>query len=539
MYDADSMFQQAASVAAMGWKLVKLWGVRDDYTCTCGKESCPTPGKHPSGGSGWQHRATDQEDEIARWFEAARDNENARCNIGLRLGAMSGVIDVEFDTPEAEQVLKEYGLHLIDTPAYSSGRGVHRLFIHEDWMPESAVVKVKGLEVRIGGGEMASQSVIPPSMHRSGKAYSWLPGKSPEEVPPARLPDAFRDAVLSSSRRQGGGVVAQSCEALRSGEKISEGGRHAFLVGQASKYAARIRDFSDNERAELVGLLTALNITRCNPPKSQAEVTKIASDQFAHYRDKQVERRARRPYEGYGLVWNSEDRCWEPGSWRMTVVHSDPRVYKLWIPNETDSSKPPYVVHLDSGTFHNARQTAQRILEVTGRINMHNPSPGRWQNVWVGSTEQDENQQWMTIQGLSARLLEDSDDEFPPPEQKASCNNFSILLSYLSDFQKVETSDNDEPNQSGAPRWVLRDGQWQLWLQWRVTVNAAWRKAGLPPPTRSESNKMLDSIRAAVAPYVCKKANHKFKDGRQLHACVFFEDIEIAAMRALSGEGAS
>jgi Bifunctional DNA primase/polymerase, N-terminal len=534
LYDADNMFKQAAIVAALGWKLVRLWGVRDDLRCTCGKADCPTPGKHPSGGTGWQHRATDNEEEIARWFEAAKISESGRVNVGLRLGATSGVVDVEFDNDEAEKVLHEYGLHLIDTPAYASGRGVHRLFQHEDWMPDSAVIKVSGLEVRIGGGEMASQSVIPPSWHKSGKAYSWLDGRSPEEITPARLPMAFRDAIIASSRRKGSGVIAQSREALRGESAVGEGGRHAFLVGMASRQAARIKEFNDAERIELTEILLALNDRKCSPPKSDAEVVKIAADQFSHYRDRLIENRTRRPYDKFGLVWNAEGRCWEPGSWSFTVVHSDPRVYKLFIPHDTDRTQPPYVVELSSEQYLSAPKTAQRILEVTGRMNVNNPSPNRWREVWVGQSERDENGVWTNIQGLYTKLLDDGEDEYPPPEQSAKCANFQILLSFLSDFQKIESTDSEEPNASGSPRWLLREGKWELWLQWQVTMSLAWRKAGLQNPTRGERNAMLGAIKSTVAPKAIKRTAREFGDGRQVSYFVFHDEIEIAAIRRLS-----
>ena len=537
-YDADAMFKQVSGLASLGWKIVRLWGLNDDLSCTCGKPDCPTPGKHPSGGSGWQFRATDNEEEILRWFESAKASEAGRCNVGVRLGEVSGIIDVEFDTPDGEEVLQKYGLHMIDTPAYSSGRGVHRLFQHEDWMPESAVVKVRGLEVRIGGGEMASQSVIPPSWHKSGKAYSWLPGRSPEDVPPARLPSTFRDAIIASSRRRGSGAIAQAREALRDERRIGEGGRHAFLVGMASRQAARIRDFTDNERIELTEILLAINELKCEPPKSHAEVVKIATDQFAHYRNRQVERRAKRPYENFGLVWNPEERCWEPGSWSLTVVHSDPRVYKLRIPHDMDKSKPPYLIELDTKSFMSSGLTAGRILEVTGRVNMNNPSPKRWGHVWSGTSEQDENGHWADIQGLSAKLLEDADDEFPPPEQSSRCANFQILLAFLADFQKIESSDSEQPNASGAPKWLLRDGKWQLWLQWRVAVTLAWRKAGLNPPNNSEINKLLGVVREFLAPHSFKRLSNRFEDGRQVSFFVFTEEAEIDAIRRIS-EGIS
>lgn len=533
-YDADSMFKQVSELAALGWKIVRLWGVKDDRSCTCGRPDCATPGKHPSGGAGWQHRATDSEDEILKWFEAAKEGESSRCNVGLRLGAVSGVVDVEFDSPDAEEVLQRYGLHLIDTPAYSSGRGIHRLFQHEDWMPDSAVVKVSGLEVRIGGGEMASQSVIPPSWHKSGKSYDWLPGRSPSDVAPAKLPASFREAVIASSRRHGSGVIAQAREALRGKAPISEGGRHAFLVGMASRNASRIRDFTDNERVELTEILLALNQSRCNPPKSEAEVVKIASDQFAHYRDRQVERRSNRPYENYGLVWSAEERCWQPGSWSLTIVHSDPRIYKLRIPNDMDRSQPPYVIELDTKSFRSAGDTSGRILEVTGRVNMDNPNPKRWAMVWNGVSERDENGEWQSVPGLKTLLLEDAGDEFPPPEQSAKCANFSILLAFLSDFQKIESSDDEGPNASGSPKWVMRAGNWEMWFQWRVTVGLAWRKAGLNPPTRAESHAMLDRVREYIAPVEMNRVSKRFDGGKQVTYFVFREDIEMDAVRGLS-----
>ena len=532
-YDSDAMFSAVAAVAAKGWKIVRLWGVKDDYTCTCGRPTCPTPGKHPAGGTGWQHRATDNEDEIGRWFDVARDGEHARVNVGLRLGPTSGVIDVEFDSPDAEAVLQKYGLHLIDTPAYSSGRGVHRLFQHEDWMPDSAVIKVEGLEVRIGGGEMASQSVLPPSWHKSGKQYSWLPGKSPEEIDPAKLPDVFREAVMASSRRQGCGVVAQSRESLRSSEKVSEGGRHAFLVGMASRQASRITDFTDAERVEVTEVLLALNERKCDPPKSTAEVVKIASDQFSYYRDRQIERRVSRPYERYGLAWNNDDRCWEPGLWSMTLVHSDPKEYKIRIPNQ-DRSLPPYSVRIGSKEFQNPRDVSNAILEVTGRINMNDPNPARWVAIWNGENARDQEGGWIAIQGLSCKLLLDADDEYPPPESSASCNNFSILLGYLSDFQKIEGDGDTLPNPSGTPKWIRNGDDWTLWLQWRATVAAAWRKAGVPALTQQQSNRLLGAFRSELSDDAALKSVTK-AIGEKHQKFFAFSEKHFDALRKLSG----
>jgi hypothetical protein len=110
-YNPDAMFKAAAEIATRGWKVVRLWGLNPYGSCTCGKSKGSTPGKHPHGGAGWPERATSDESVIAAWFEGERP-----VNVGLLLGSQSGVIDVECDSPEAEEALRLFGLHEIDTP---------------------------------------------------------------------------------------------------------------------------------------------------------------------------------------------------------------------------------------------------------------------------------------------------------------------------------------------------------------------------------------------------------------------------------------
>lgn len=535
-YDADSMFRQVAALASKGWKIVKLWGVQDNFRCTCGKPDCPTPGKHPAGGPGWQHRATDDENDISHWFDSITEQQQ-RVNVGVRLGATSGIIDVEFDSPDAEAALKRFGLDRIDTPAYSSGRGVHRIFMHEDWMPDSGVVKVEGIEVRIGGGGMASQSVIPPSWHKTGKQYSWLPGRSPEDVNPAKLPDPFRDAVLASSRRQGSGITAQARKALRKAEKVSEGGRHAFLVGLASKAASRIRQFTDDEREELTQTLLCINAALCEPPKGDAEVCKIAADQFAHYRDRAIARRTagRYRFEQYGLVYNAEERSWEPGEWRVTIVHSEPREFKLRIPHPA-GRKEPVVIRLSGEDWFTPKRVAVKVLEATGKVDLLDPTPSRWAKCWNGESVQNDEGGWESIRGLRCLLSDDADEEIPSPETNISTYHASILLAYIDGQQKVESTgdeDDKKPNHSGLPKWIQNTkGEWQLWLKWNETVSAAWQRAKLPALGMSDRRALKERILESVGEKDIPKVSKVF-DGKGGKWQVFREH-HIEALRKLS-----
>jgi hypothetical protein len=130
--------------------------------------------KRPLGG-GWQHRATGDLAEVARW---------GRSNVGLLLGPDSGVVDVEFDTPAGLEQLAAFGCTDTPTPTWRSARGEHRLFRWEPWMPAVAVVHADDLEVRIGG--RAAQSVLPPSVHPDGSRYEWI--VSPADCPVAGFP---------------------------------------------------------------------------------------------------------------------------------------------------------------------------------------------------------------------------------------------------------------------------------------------------------------------------------------------------------------
>ena len=131
-------------------------------------------------GAGWQHRSTDNLQDVAAWLKAGS-------NVGILLGPTSGVVDVEYDTPEGREQLAAFGILDVPTPTWRSARGEHRLFRWEPWMPEAAAVKADAIEIRLGG--RAAQSVLPPSRHPDGITYEWTtpPGSVAIAPFPAQL----------------------------------------------------------------------------------------------------------------------------------------------------------------------------------------------------------------------------------------------------------------------------------------------------------------------------------------------------------------
>lgn len=124
-------------------------------------------------GHAWQTLSTDDPEQIAAWLDHG-------ANVGILLGA-SNLIDAEFDDAAGRQWLASRGLLDIETPTWSSGRGEHRLFRLTGDLPAVGWRKFGGAEIRIGG--KPAQSVLPPSVHPSGRPYTWL--VSPQQCEPA------------------------------------------------------------------------------------------------------------------------------------------------------------------------------------------------------------------------------------------------------------------------------------------------------------------------------------------------------------------
>ena len=124
-------------------------------------------------GNAWNTLATTMADVIGEWL-------NGGFNVGILLGH-GNLIDVEYDDDAGRQLLAGRGLLDIETPTWASGRGQHRLFRLSGIMPAMGWRKIGGAEIRLGG--KPAQSVLPPSVHPSGRPYSWL--VSPQQCSPA------------------------------------------------------------------------------------------------------------------------------------------------------------------------------------------------------------------------------------------------------------------------------------------------------------------------------------------------------------------
>lgn len=200
--------EAAADYAARGWRVVPLHHPISAGVCSCRLGSqCDDPGKHPRI-SNWQNEATTDAAVVERWW-ARWPN----ANVGVQLGETSGLIDIECDSPEAEQELLRVFERAAEesqdqvsgfpiTPSYRSRRGVHRLFRWRAGFPFQSNFHAFGIEVRVGNGNRhGTQSVFPGSYHgETGLPIDWL--ISPDECDPAEISDAVLGILVLEFNRQ-------------------------------------------------------------------------------------------------------------------------------------------------------------------------------------------------------------------------------------------------------------------------------------------------------------------------------------------------
>ena len=184
--DDHDMAASAKQLALLGLQVIPIYG-QTDGLCHCkAGASCASPGKHPRI-SEWQRKATCDFDQIDQWFKRWPDS-----NLGGRLGPASGLVDIEYDDDQGRATAEKL-LAGIPTLAYQSGRSVHRLFRYPiGFDPAKSVLKAQGLECRFGTDERGAQSVLPPSIHHTGRRYQWLEGCGPDgTIEVAPFPDCL------------------------------------------------------------------------------------------------------------------------------------------------------------------------------------------------------------------------------------------------------------------------------------------------------------------------------------------------------------
>jgi hypothetical protein len=173
------------------------------------KQGCRRFGKQPAmRWEAWQKRRPEPADlhEWWRW--------NPAFNVGLALGPVSGLMDIDVDGPQEEAFLQRISNgDLPATLAFATGGGGrHLLYAVPPGSPcrtHAPRTGKKPLHLQGAG----AYTVMPPSLHVSGRPYAWLDGFRPDQIEVAPAPAwlvlwlAGEEASKEEGKRQTGGVI--------------------------------------------------------------------------------------------------------------------------------------------------------------------------------------------------------------------------------------------------------------------------------------------------------------------------------------------
>jgi P4 family phage/plasmid primase-like protien len=147
-------------------------------------ETCNQAGKIPLI-KGWQTHQETNKAQIGSW-----KREFKNINIGLPLGHISGYIGVDVDGLAGEDILLELSDGEIpETWEYVTGAGRRLMYTIPIGMKTKKSVNTgAGVHEECSILAFGQQTVLPPSIHHTGRLYEWLADRSPSEIDCAPAP---------------------------------------------------------------------------------------------------------------------------------------------------------------------------------------------------------------------------------------------------------------------------------------------------------------------------------------------------------------
>jgi len=374
----------------------------------------------------WQKKATTDNDIIIQWWERWPDSD-----VGVAMGRSSGIIDVECDTAEGEELLlKIFGGQPPMTPTFisGSGRGKHRLYKYRSDLPAKANKNWNGIDFKLGVDDLGSQSVFPPSSHKSGGTYLWCPGLSPDEIDVADLPDsvvAFLWNICEGDGAEGGrgGKTPAEWEEILGG--AGEGARHPNALTIIGKVLGQWANLENPASVQIAfDLIKAAN-ARNKPPLDEAELKSA----FVDILKKERRQRASEDFGNEttptpeqsvaGVV--SKDR-----DFKLIIVESEPPIFELF--SDRFSYSPGSCIIL------NAEQLISgRAIRLESLKQAHFALPGSFSKAWERKG------------GLYEQLVATADRREASPDRRRTSIVAQRILDELERAKAANEADEPDP----------------------------------------------------------------------------------------------
>jgi replicative DNA helicase len=255
---------------ARGWRIFPCHTIVRGR-CTCGRNECPSPGKHPRTQNGFKDATTDPhliEDWATRWPEL---------NWALATGEASGLFVVDIDPRNSgfvsiERFEDERGDALPQTlTALTGGGGRHLFYLYPAGGLPGRKPWIAGVDIKSDGGYV----ILPEGQHISGGSYRWID----PAVAPVAAPSDLLQGIRSTGRANAHDDTVDLSDVLSG---APEGKRDDLLFRYACRLRSQHGTDADGGR-KAVTLLVLAAASQCTPPFPQGQA--IAKVEQAYRQD--------------------------------------------------------------------------------------------------------------------------------------------------------------------------------------------------------------------------------------------------------------
>lgn len=374
----------------------------------------------------WQKKATTDNDIIIEWWEQWPNSD-----VGVAMGRSSGIIDIECDTEEGEaNLLMVFGGQPPITPTFisGSGRGKHRLYKYRGDLPAKANKNWQGIDFKLGVDDLGSQSVFPPSSHKSGGVYRWCPGLSPDEVDVADLPDSVV-AFLWNLCEGDSGEDGRGAKSPEEWERIlggtGKGERHPNILSVIGKVLGQWANLENPASVRIAYDLVRATNQRNQPPLEEAELKQA----FVDILKKERRQRASEDFGNEttptpeqavsGVVAKDRD-------FKLIIVESEPPIFELF--SERFNYAPGSCIIL------NAEQLISgRAIRLESLKQAHFALPGSFSKAWERKG------------GLYEQLVATAERRAASPDRRRTSVVAQRILDELERAKAANEADDPDP----------------------------------------------------------------------------------------------
>lgn len=250
------------------------------------RQTCKSPGKSPLM-KNWSSRDTPTQEEVSKWFNPIR-----AYNIGLILGETSSwnIVGVDIDNQLGEDLLQQWSEGIVPTTwEYTTGKGRRLLYKLPQGMKSKKFRKGENKVGELALLACGQQTVLPPSVHVSGKQYLWVEGHSPDEIALALAPEWLTERVKDDNP----GTMDLTQESARVthdewAQTLSKGSRNV----QVARLAGSLLSKRHMTKEDTLIFLLQWNDRHCDPPLEKPEIEAMVESISASEQIKQNRRSA-------------------------------------------------------------------------------------------------------------------------------------------------------------------------------------------------------------------------------------------------------